>query len=91
MTLSRHLAIIRQLAAKMQTTLDKAYERDANFRKDFERAAEMVEYYSNKLMELTKRIETMPEFLTNAEHQLDQAMAKLLEVQWMLGQKPRKK
>jgi len=75
----------------MQTTLDKQWERDSNFRKDFERAAEMVEHYSVKLMELTKRIETMPEFLTNAEHQLDQAMAKLLEVQWMLKQIPRKK
>ena len=86
-----NLSSFGPLGGKMETTLDAAYERDANFRKDFERAAEMVEHYSVKLMELTKRIETMPEFLTNAEHQLDQAMAKLLEVQWMLAQKPRKK
>jgi hypothetical protein len=75
----------------MQTTLDKQYERDANFRKDMERAAEMLEHYAEKLVELAKRIETMPEFLTKAEDQIDRAHSKLLEAMEMITQKPRKK
>jgi hypothetical protein len=75
----------------MQTTLDKQYERDANFRKDMERAAEMLEHYAEKLVELAKRIETMPEFLTKAEDKIDRAHSKLLEAMEMITQKPRKK
>ena len=86
-----NLSSFGPLGGKVETTLDAAYEHAANLRKDMERKAEMIGYYSEGLMELVKRIESMPEFLTNAEHQLDQAMAKLLEVQWMLKQIPRKK
>jgi hypothetical protein len=78
----------------MQTTLDKQYERDANFRKDLEQAAEMSEYYGNKILELAKRIETMPLFpqgeITRAEEALEKALQKLLEAKLMLDEKPRK-
>ncbi len=46
---------------------------------EIERFAEMIQYYSGRILDASKRIEAMPSYPTRAEDALEQALDKLTQ------------